>query len=124
MRDIFLFFTKEEVMSKNKVSTSFLYFSKIRDNISWSDILTKLGIRLAKQRKSHSPHTGDYIILCPFHQEKKPSLHLFSNTGRFRCYGCGSHGDIFDFVCKYASGDKIRTHRWFKKNFKIPYPWE
>jgi DNA polymerase I-like protein with 3'-5' exonuclease and polymerase domains len=32
-------------------------------------------------------------ILCPFHQEKTPSCHLYAD-GHYHCYGCGEYGWI------------------------------
>jgi DNA polymerase I-like protein with 3'-5' exonuclease and polymerase domains len=32
-------------------------------------------------------------ICCPFHNDPKPSLHLYPD-GHYHCYGCGAHGDI------------------------------
>jgi len=34
--------------------------------------------------------------LCPFHEDKTPSFAIKEN--RFRCFGCGAHGDAIDFV--------------------------
>lgn len=34
---------------------------------------------------------------CPFHGEKTPSFTVFEEQGRFHCFGCGAHGDVFDF---------------------------
>jgi hypothetical protein len=36
--------------------------------------------------------------LCPFHQEKTPSFFVFQDHGRWRCFGCGEHGDAIDFL--------------------------
>ena len=36
--------------------------------------------------------------LCPLHQEKTPSFFVFQDRGRWRCFGCGEHGDEIDFV--------------------------
>lgn len=36
------------------------------------------------------------FICCPFHSEKTPSMKIYANS--FYCFGCGKHGDIFDFV--------------------------
>lgn len=34
--------------------------------------------------------------LCPFHDEKTPSLSIYKN--KFKCFGCGANGDVVDFV--------------------------
>lgn len=33
-------------------------------------------------------------IICPFHDEKTPSLVLYPDTGLFKCFGCGKSGKI------------------------------
>lgn len=38
--------------------------------------------------------------LCPFHDDHNPSLVVYSDTGTFHCYGCGAHGDVFEFLMK------------------------
>ncbi len=35
--------------------------------------------------------------VCPFHDDKKPSLSINLVDGRFNCFGCGKSGDIFTF---------------------------
>ena len=41
---------------------------------------------------------SDYKALCPFHHEKTPSFSINQRTGHWHCYGCGEHGDVFQFV--------------------------
>ena len=36
--------------------------------------------------------------LCPFHDDKNPSLAVYPKTGTFRCYGCQKYGDVITFV--------------------------
>ena len=37
--------------------------------------------------------------LCPFHQDKHPSLRVFFSTGAFRCMVCGAKGgDVLAFT--------------------------
>lgn len=36
--------------------------------------------------------------LCPFHEEKKPSLQFFPDTNSWRCFGCGKGGSVFDYL--------------------------
>lgn len=43
----------------------------------------------------------DWIGLCPFHNEKTPSLHVHPERGFFKCFGCGAGGDVIDFVRRH-----------------------
>jgi len=56
------------------------------------DVVLSSGVEM---RKSGTRHVGR----CPLHHEKTPSFFIFSNN-RFRCFGCGAHGDAVDFVSK------------------------
>jgi len=50
--------------------------------------------RQVKLRRAGRGYSG----LCPFHQEKSPSFTVSDEKGFFHCFGCGAHGDIFEFV--------------------------
>jgi DNA primase len=39
-----------------------------------------------------------YMAVCPFHQEKTPSMSLDRGQGLYHCFGCGKGGDIFSFL--------------------------
>ena len=36
--------------------------------------------------------------LCPFHEETEGSFTVYADTERWYCFGCGSGGDVLDFV--------------------------
>ncbi len=38
---------------------------------------------------------------CPFHSEKTPSFFVFSQTGTYKCFGCGEGGDAISFLQKH-----------------------
>lgn len=50
------------------------------------------------------PAGGLFKALCPFHNDSRPSLQIDRKYQNFRCWACGAHGDVFDFVMKF---DKV-----------------
>ena len=42
---------------------------------------------------------------CPFHQEKTPSFIVSPDIQRYRCFGCGKSGDIFNFFMEFEGVD-------------------
>lgn len=50
--------------------------------------------RYVKLKKAGRNFTG----LCPFHGEKTPSFHVNPTLGIYKCFGCGAHGDVIEFV--------------------------
>ena len=45
------------------------------------------------------------MAVCPFHQEKAPSLSIDPARGLYHCFGCGKSGDLFRFVQEIHSVD-------------------
>lgn len=58
--------------------------------------------RALKIRKAH----GWYEALCPFHDEKSPSLKFREADEHWHCFGCGKHGDVIDFIAEYEHVSK------------------
>jgi DNA primase len=41
---------------------------------------------------------ANFVGLCPFHAERTPSFNVRPANQRYRCFGCGEEGDIFNLV--------------------------
>lgn len=48
---------------------------------------------------------GNYLGLCPFHNEKTPSFSVSQEKQFFHCFGCGIGGDVITFVMKIENID-------------------
>ncbi len=59
-------------------------------------LLESQGHKVTKQGK-------DYVVCCPFHEEKTPSCIISPKTNLFNCFGCGTGGSVIDWVMKTQS---------------------
>ena len=62
-----------------------------------SHIVLSSVVKKAVQLKGNGPK---YLGLCPFHEEKTPSFNVNDKLGRFKCFGCGASGDVFEFIMR------------------------
>lgn len=51
--------------------------------------------------------SNEHECLCMFHEDSRPSMRLYAKNGkqRYKCFVCGSHGDIIDMVRNYNGCD-------------------
>ena len=43
---------------------------------------------------------ANYWGLCPFHNDKKPSMSVSPSKGIYKCFSCGAGGDALNFLVK------------------------
>lgn len=48
-------------------------------------------------------HGSDWIGLCPFHSDHKPSLHISESKKVWKCFACGASGDCISFLMKFLN---------------------
>ncbi len=60
------------------------------------DIVTLVGEYLPLTRAG-----SKYKVLCPFHDDHRPSMELNPDRQSFKCWVCDEGGDVFDFIMKY-----------------------
>lgn len=46
---------------------------------------------------------GQYVGLCPFHNEKTPSFSVSQSKQMYYCFGCGAGGNVFTFLMQYEN---------------------
>jgi len=63
-----------------------------------SDIVAVVGEHLALKPKGR-----EYVGLCPFHEDRNPSMCVVPAKQIFHCFVCGAGGDVFTFIQKYHS---------------------
>lgn len=81
---------------------------EIKDRLAVTDVLADY-IQLKKAG-------ANFKAICPFHNEKTPSLMVSPAKQVWRCFGCGLGGDIFEFVklsenVEFAEALKILADR-------------
>jgi DNA primase len=67
--------------------------SFVDDLKTQTDIVQVIG-EIVPLRKTGATWKG----LCPFHQEKTPSFNVNRDKGFFKCFGCGTGGDVVKFI--------------------------
>ena len=71
---------------------------KINEIRSHSDIVEVVSkyIPLSKKGKNH-------VGVCPFHDDRDPSLTVSQDKQIFKCFACGAGGNVFHFVSRYEN---------------------
>ena len=74
-----------------------IYNNNLRKEIvSKADIVSIIGSYVTLEKKG-----ANYIGLCPFHDDKNPSMSVSPTKRVFKCFSCNTGGDVVTFVSKY-----------------------
>lgn len=52
---------------------------------------------------------ANYVSICPFHNDTKPSMFISPSKGIYKCFSCGAGGDVFKFWSDYYQKDFKET---------------
>jgi len=64
-------------------------------------------VRLISEHVALRPQGREFVGLCPFHDDHRPSLHVVTHKDHafYKCFACGVSGDCFRFVMDYHKMD-------------------
>ena len=82
------------------------------------DIVSVVGEHVHLRKAGPSSYKG----LCPFHNEKTPSFNVNLTHQRYKCFGCGAGGDVFNFVMQIEGLSFYEALKALAERNGIPMP--
>lgn len=86
-------------------------FQLANDILKQCDIVEVISSRIKVEKKGRS-----YVAVCPFHDDKNPSLMISKEKQIFKCFVCNTSGNAITFIQKY---DKVSYLQAVKEVAKI-----
>ncbi|MCD6364355.1 MAG: DNA primase [Planctomycetes bacterium] len=82
-----------------------------------TDIVELISQYVALKRRGR-----EFLGLCPFHDDKKPSLNVSPTKQIFKCFACGAGGSSFNFLMLYEKLSFPEAVRTLAERANIPIP--
>jgi DNA primase len=95
-------------------------FQEFRDTVrNQTDIVGLIGESLSLQ-----PRNGGklFVGLCPFHDDRNPSLNVYPDRQTFRCWSCNTGGDCFTFVMEREKVTFPEALELLARRANVPIP--
>lgn len=89
---------------------------KIKDS---NDIVDVVSSYLPLKKKG-----ANYWARCPFHDEKTASFSVSPSKQIFHCFGCGTGGNVINFVMEYEKLSFIEAVKLLAENANIPLEYQ
>jgi DNA primase len=77
-------------------------FAFIREHADFATILARYDI-------AHAQNHNQVNVLCPFHDDRQPSLSVNLEAKLFHCFACQAKGDILNFVARIEAVSLIEA---------------
>jgi DNA primase len=58
-------------------------------------------VRVVGEHVALKPKGREYVGLCPFHDDHRPSMGVVPAKGIFHCFVCGAGGDVLSFIQRF-----------------------
>lgn len=89
-----------QAFSLSKASSNFITPERLEDLQQTVDIVSVIesyGLPRFSRRGQFRA-----TCLCPFHDDRNPSMSIDSSRGIYKCFSCGAGGDVISFVREYS----------------------
>jgi len=74
-------------------------------------------LQLKKQGQS-------YVCLCPFHNDRNPSMHVTPRLGIYKCFVCDAKGNSINFLMEHAKMSYPEALEYLAKKYNIPLEYD
>ncbi len=75
-----------------QAKTKTIDIEKVSEKVDIVSLALEYGLDLIQQTN------GEYICVCPFHEDINPSMRIYPQSNSFYCFGCQAGSSIFEFV--------------------------
>lgn len=83
-------------------------FEAVKQSVTTRQAAEHYGVRVGRNG----------MCVCPFHDDKNPSMKV---DRRFHCFGCQADGDVIDFVSRLKNVSPKEAALMLAQDFSIPY---
>jgi len=66
----------------------------------------------------------NYMSLCPFHSESKPSFIVSAEKQIYHCFGCGAGGNVFNFLMAYHNLSFFEAVKELARKYGVILPYQ
>lgn len=84
--------------------------ANIRNSVSMRELAGLYGMKV----------TRSGFAICPFHEDKSPSMKIYDGTRGYYCFVCHAGGDIFHFVMEHDGLSFEEAVKYVAGAFNIP----
>ena len=82
------------------------YFEEVKQNVTTRQAAEFYGVTVSRNG----------MALCPFHEDRHPSMKV---DRRFHCFGCHADGDVIDFTARLFNLKPMEAAQKLAADFKI-----
>ncbi|QOI98959.1 MAG: DNA primase [Phycisphaeraceae bacterium] len=76
--------------------------------------------QLIAEHVALKPKGREYVGLCPFHDDRRPSMYVVPAKRIFHCFVCGAGGDCYTFVQKHLNMEFREALEYLAERAHIP----